>query len=116
MSLKESADAETAAREVTEKQLNDLEQYTRRNSIRIFGIREQSNEDTDQIVVDLANEKLGFQLTKRDIDHSHRVQQKDPRKPKPIIVKLCSYKDKTSFMRNKKKLKGSGTVFPFRKT
>ena len=108
-SLKKCVDLETSKREVTERQLNDLEQYTRRNSIRIFGVKEQANEDTDQIAVDIANKKLGFQLTKRDIDRSHRVQQKDPKKPKPIIVKLCSYKDKSSFMRNKKKLKGTGT-------
>ena len=97
-SLRKRVDEETSKRETAERQLNDLEQYTRRNSIRLFGIEEQANEDTDQIAVDLANRKLGFQLTKRDIDRSHRVQQKDQTKPKPIIVKLCSYKDKRLFM------------------
>ena len=107
-SLKNQVHAGSTKTEGVEKRQNDLEQYTRRNIIRIFGVKEQTNEDTDQIAVDLANEKLGFQLTKQDIDRSHRVQQKNPRKIKPIIVKLCSYRNKGCFMRNKKKLKGTG--------
>ena len=106
--LKESISEESNKREKFENQLNDLEQYTRSNSIRIFGVREQTDEHTDQIAIDLAREKLGFSLSNGDIDRSHRVYQKDPNKPKPIIVKLCSYNVKTQFMKNKKKLKGSG--------
>ena len=107
-SLKQRFTDESEKREITERKLNDLEQYTRRNSIRIFGVREQTNEDTDQIAIDLAREKLGFALSKTDIDRSHRVYQKDQTKAKPIIVKLCAHNVKSLFMRNKKRLKDTG--------
>ena len=37
---------------------NDLEQYSRRNCLRIFGVEEQRNEDPDQLSIDVC--KTGF--------------------------------------------------------
>lgn len=42
-----------------ERQLNDLQQYSRRNSLRVSGIPEEANESTDEIIKQLAEEKLG---------------------------------------------------------
>ena len=104
--------------------LNTLEQYTRRNNIRIFGVPERRDENTDQIVCQLAD-KLGVHMSREDIDRSHRVGQppqqdhqyadalrsgKTKQKARPIIVKFTSYRTKHAFMKDKRKLKGSGTV------
>lgn len=87
--------------------LDEREQYSRRNNIRVFGIQESESEDTDQIVLDLAA-KLGVPLVKQQIDRSHRVGRMGP-KPRPIIVKLVSYAQRRALFMAKKSLKGTGT-------
>ena len=108
--LNDDLDSQRQSSAGLERDLDLLQQYTRRNSVRIFGVPEPAtpSEDTDDIAVKLAKEKLGFELDRRDIDRSHRVHQKNKDKPRPILVKLSSYKHKDKFMKNKKKLKGSG--------
>ena len=56
-----------------EEKTDDLEQYSRRNTVRIRGIPEALNEDTDGLVKDVAARKLDVQLTKHDFVRSHRV-------------------------------------------
>jgi len=52
--------------------VDDLEQYTRRNSVRIMGIPETSNEDTDKITIAIAK-KIGAEIDIDQTDRSHRV-------------------------------------------
>ena len=45
------------------------------------------------------------------IDRSHRIgPKKKEQKPRPIIVKFCSYRDRSKVFYNKKMLKGSGVT------
>ena len=41
--------------------------------------------------MNLARDKMGFNVNKNDIDRSYRVYQRVTSKPKPVIVKLCSH-------------------------
>ena len=52
---------------------DDSEQYSRRNCVRIFGFPESKGENTDDIVLKLAKEKLGINIDVSDIDRSHRT-------------------------------------------
>ena len=56
-----------------ERKLEDSEQYSRRNCVRIFGIPERKGEKTDDIVLTIAKEKLGIDIDINDIDRSHRT-------------------------------------------
>ena len=74
-----------------------LEQYSRRNTVRISGLPEESNEDTDGIVLKVAQE-LDVPMTLSDIDRSHRVGRMDDnragggrRRSRDIIVKFATY-------------------------
>ena len=90
---------------------NDLQQYSRRSSLRIFGVPEKEKEDTDQIVCDIVSSKLGIPITRNDIDRSHRTGKhtRDTRsKHRSIIAKFCTYRKRTEIIRSRKKLKGSG--------
>lgn len=95
------------------KRNDDLEQYTRRNSVRVFGIRETKGEDTDDKVIRVFKEKLNLDIQKTAIDRSHRVgQQPEPNEDgsarwRPIIVKFVSYREKRLVYEKKKLLKGS---------
>lgn len=92
---------------------DDLEQYTRRNSIRVFGIKEVKGEDTDDQVIRVFKDKLGVDVSKGDIDRSHRVgEQPEPSQDgtvrwRPIIVKFVSYREKRKVYEKKKLLKGT---------
>ena len=96
---------------ITELQSNirHLEQYSRRNSIRIFGVKETAKENTDEIAIDVAK-KIGIDLHVNDIDRSHRTGKhpEDKSKSRGIIVKLCSYRIRQRLITNRRKLKNSG--------
>ena len=99
----------------TAKDLEGLKQYSRRNSALIIGIPETKDEHIDDLVLDFAKSKLGITLQKNEIDRAHRVgkprddqqEQRKPR-PRPVLVKFCTYRTKAVMMRNKSRLKGTG--------
>ena len=113
------------------REVNNLEQYSRRNNVRVLGMQESPNENTAQVICDLAK-SIGVVLTANDIDRSHRVSRRPTAttgdqlaqgsqsyaevsrstetRPRAIIVKMTSYKLKEALLRNRRKLKGSGTV------
>ena len=92
-----------------EEKTDDLEHYSRRNTVRIRGIPEALNEDTDGLVKDVATRKLDVQLTKHDFVRSHRVGRKSEEKdtPRDVIVRFTSHNTKVAVMRNARKLKGT---------
>jgi hypothetical protein len=104
-SLKEELVAKDFKIRHLETTVDDLEQYGRRNNLRIFGIPERDNEKTDDIVIDVAS-KIGVVLDSSCIDRSHRVGKKGTHH-RPIIVKFTSYAHRRSVFSQKKLLKGT---------
>jgi len=105
------------------EELEELRQYTRQNSLRIYGIKESTGENTDRIVLDLCKNKLNVDLNPAEICRTHRLGKRSIRnetytdkdsntKPKHrgIIVKLVSYNTRQRIFSAKKKLKGLGIV------
>lgn len=90
-----------------EQQIDDLEQYSRRESVRIAGIPENENENTDEIVLDVCSSmKLEPMLKPEDISVSHRVGKKDPnRSPRQIIVRFTSRKARERVYRSRTALR-----------
>ena len=62
----------TARVAVLESQADQAEQYSRRNCLRISGIPEETGENTDNIVLRIAND-IESDVRPQDIDRSHRV-------------------------------------------
>lgn len=83
--------------------IDRLEQYSRRDNIRVRGIPQKESEDTDQIIIDLAKE-CGITMSKQDISTSHRTQNKTGAPP-TIIARLVRRDVKISLMRAKKVLR-----------
>ena len=86
---------------VLERDTDALEQYSRRNSVRVSGIPEQNNEITDDVILKLA-EDMNVQISRADTDRSHRVGRlEDTRRThsevrtrirhRVIIVKFATY-------------------------
>lgn len=92
-----------------EMELDDLEQYGRRNALRISGAwPESDNEKTDDIILKMAKDDLKVDLQPSDIDRSHRVGKKVDGKQRPILVKFTSYRSRNMIYRARTSLKGSG--------
>ena len=92
-----------------EEKCDELEQYSRRNIIRIRGIPEKTGEETDAVVRELAATKLGVNIDAHDIVRSHRVGRTgdDKATPRDVIASFTSHNTKSAIMRNGRKLKGS---------
>ena len=89
-----------------------LEQYSRRNSVRISGVNEALDEDTDSIVMRIA-EKLDVPMSTADIDRSHRVGKINEqgrngrRRPRDILVKFSTYNARRRLFVKRKDLRES---------
>lgn len=92
-----------------------LEQYTRRESIRLVGISEEADETTEalqQKIVKVAAD-AGVEMSTSDISVCHRLGNKAPDqlqqgrspKPRPIVCKFVSRASKIKLMAAKKNLK-----------
>lgn len=94
-----------------EKSLNDLEQYTRRDSVEIRGIplpEESQEEDTNEIVLQLS-QKMGIPLERKDISVSHRIRSRSSVDP-AIIVKFVRREVRERLYRARKRLKSITTA------
>ena len=109
--LKEVSEQPASTSEIPSLQLqafniDRLEQYSRRENVRIRGIPRVEGENTSQLVIDLAKE-CGVELSKTDISTSHRLQVKNPTMA-PIICRFVRKEKKVELMKAKKILKSKG--------
>lgn len=97
--------------EVLKKECNSktdvLEQYSRKNNLRVYGIQETQNENVEALVNGLLKNNLGLSMGENYIDCCHRVGPKRDNRPRPILVRFVSYKSRAEVYRSKSKLKGS---------
>ena len=87
------------------QEVDDLEQYTRRTNVRIYGVAEQPEENTDNLAVDFFKSELNVDVALNDINRSHRVGKKSGAKPRPIIVRFTKHNTKVAFMSRRRVLK-----------
>ena len=90
------------------KEIDDLEQYSRRNCLLLHGVVETNAECTDDIIIKTCAEELGIDVKQEDLDRSHRLGKvkRNDNKPRPIIVKFARYAVRNKVFSNEKKLKG----------
>ena len=89
------------------KDIDDLEQYSRRNCLLLHGVVETNAECTDDIIIKACAEKLGIDVKQEDLDRSHRLGKvkRNENKPQPIIVKFARYAVRNKVFSNKKNLR-----------
>lgn len=91
---------------VLETSLDDLEQYTRRNSLRLQGLPELEGEETTEVALKAINENLQLTppLSTQELDRVHRVGPRDNNKPRGIIIKFATYRSRQRVYSKKKDL------------
>jgi hypothetical protein len=102
--------------------VNELEQYTRRNNVRIFGVSEEGENDksegehhSDQVcekkVLQMLTKKLKVPVKSEDLEAVHRVGKVEGREgPRALIVRFVNRKKRQEVISARKALKGSGVV------
>lgn len=99
--------------DVAEEKINDLEQYGRRNNLRINGIPEQQDvEETAEMTTRIVLEKLNssietLHLERFEVDIAHRLGQKRANSHRPIIIKFQSKMKRDIVLQSRKVFKGS---------
>ena len=84
---------------------DSIEQYGRRENVRIFGVQEKPGEDVYPKVVSVA-EKAGVQTTANDLSTCHRSPGVGSGR-KPLIAKFVRRDTKHQLMKNKCNLKNT---------
>ena len=97
--------------ELAMRRLNDLEQHSRKDLVRMFGVRDLNKQETAEktvnVVVDVLS-SIDVQITKNDISIAHRLGKFTENKARPIIVKFKSRLQKNQALYQRRKLKGTG--------
>ena len=101
------------------KQMDELEQYSRRNCLIFTGIKEDSDpsrEDTDEIILNICNHKRGVDMTSACLDRTHRLGRKNSLessepKPRPIIAKFTIITIDQTFLEIKQNLSSQVSLF-----
>ena len=126
--LKTTVAAQAEKLHTIETEINEMNQYSRRNCLKFYGVPESTDEITDDVICRIAAERLKVPLTTDDIDRSHRVAARKQsvsstaetsttdgaggaqsrKKPRAIVVKFCTYRKRSAVLRVRKNLKGTG--------
>ena len=91
-----------------DEKIDEQQQYSRRNCLLVHGIKEEKDEDVEKVVMDVLNTKLAAGVKEMEVSRTHRVGRKssDKDKPRPIIVRFISYRQRKKVFNLKKKLRG----------
>lgn len=116
--LEEKVTAVNARMDAIEKEneclrtaMDNLEQYSRRNNLRLYGLPESdAGVGVDEAILKLCKEKLGLNIRPEAIDRAHRLGQQRGGKPRPLIIKFVDYNTRAMLFRNRKLLKSTGLV------
>jgi regulator of replication initiation timing len=98
---------------------NDTDQYSRRNNIRIYGLKEkqkgaggeEGGDDTEEQVLKLFS-TMQLKVKAEDLEAAHRLGAKNPDKntSRGVIVRFINRKQKENAIKNRRKLKNTGVV------
>ena len=89
--------------EVSYQELNDLQQYSRRECVEIAGVPTTENENSEGVAIKVFRE-IGVDISPDQITACHRVPSK--RGIPVIIAKMLNRKSVGQILANRKKLKG----------
>lgn len=91
--------------------INDLEQYGRRNNVRISGLdfdnKFESSQQTAEGIATLLNTRMGLNISSYDIDIAHRLGKYEDKQIRNVIVKFVQRQVKVMVMKSTNKLKGT---------
>ena len=110
VSKRVSSQLEASVKSLTDD-LDDLQQYSRRTCLLIHGVAEEESENVEAKVFDVIKKEVKADLETKDVSRTHRLGKKrTDNKPRPIIVRFLSYRQRKQVFDKKKALKGKKIV------
>ena len=82
------------------------EQYSRKNNLKIFGLKEKTGEDCMEEIQKMAKERLKVNIQREEMEIAHRLPA--AKGPRPVIVKFRDTGSKFTLLKARKVLKGTG--------
>ena len=82
-------------------EINRLEQYSRKSSIRVYGIEESQEEKVGEKALSKIKEEINVEISPDDVDIVHRVGKRSEERPRSILVKFSSHKPKERVLKSK---------------
>nr|CAH7757988.1 unnamed protein product [Callosobruchus chinensis] len=107
--VKQIANSNGIKIEESNRKIEQLQQFSKRCNLRVFGIPESNNEKCREVLHNVIKTKLKLtSITPEDIEMAYRCGSKKEGPPRAILVRFYSAKMKNEVYFNKKNLKGSG--------
>ena len=90
-----------------EEQIDNMEQYSRRQCLVFIGTEEKREENTDQVILEFCKDSLGITISEIQLDCSHgmgphKIDDKGKKVNHQIIAKFCSYRTRDLIFSNRK--------------
>ncbi len=82
-----------------EDRIEELETYSRRNNIVVYGIPNKEQENPLKLAVEIC-EKMGVKIEGKEIDAAHRIPSKKNSSSPPFILKFVSRFTKEELLKN----------------
>lgn len=82
--------------ELLKLEINEMQQYSRRDNVMVFGIPETNDESVYQIIDKISEVTGGAEYT-ADISIAHRLPAR-PGKPKPIVIKFMKRRSRDGWL------------------
>ena len=96
-----------------ERELNDLQQYSRRWNLRVFKVPEKEKEtaaDCTAKVCAIFSDKIVIPITASDIEVAHRTGQRSSTRARPILVRFFDRKRRDNVITSRRSLTNKGIV------
>lgn len=107
---KDTKNVDISAQKQLQEKVDNIQQQTKINNLRLVGFKEQSDEHLMDNVVKLLNEKMNCNINSHDIVSVYRTGTIRNDKPRHVVIKFCDNACKMKIYNNKKSLKGTGLV------
>ena len=95
-----------------QRELNDLQQYSRRWNLRVFKApeKEETAADCTAKVCAIFSDKVGIPITASDIEVAHRTGQRSSARARPFLVGFFDRKKRDSVVTSRRNLKNKCIV------
>ena len=96
-------------------ELEDVQQYTRRPNLRLYGIPVEPNESSQTVLNKVKNiiTENGLEIPMESLDRGHRIGKKDVKdgvSRQAVIVRFTSFRDRTVMYRARKQIKEKSKI------
>lgn len=90
-----------------QEELDDLQQYSRRTCLLFHGIKEEEEKNVEESVRKVIKDNVQAKLDEKNIGRCHRLGRKVGDKPRPVIVRFLSYRQRKLVFDKKRNMKGT---------